>query len=207
MHIIKTHQDVIEFTNSITNLDLSHNQDTADALIYCVFELARNVVQHAKSPFGGVAIAQVFPKRGKSGAVQISVCDCGQGILSALSHNHPELQNHLESLKAAVLPHVSGAFKVVVKVRDFVEDVEQAARIREATILPSMSQGQTIAIDFEGVRFATQSFVHALLYNAFKEPGSLMKLSFVHCTRSTEEAIRAVAAYAASYRLSVYPAN
>ena len=29
---------------------------------------------------------------------------------------------------------------------------------------------------------------------------SLLRLVFLHCTRSTEEAIRAVAAYAASYR-------
>ena len=50
------------------------------------------------------------------------------------------------------------------------------------------------------MRSPTQSFIHALLSEVFKIPGSLVRLSFVNCTPSAREALKAVAAYAASYR-------
>ncbi|HON91864.1 MAG TPA: hypothetical protein PKZ07_09895 [Sedimentisphaerales bacterium] len=58
-------------------------------------------------------------------------------------------------------------------------------------------------LDFGEVRFVTQSFVHALLNDAFRMPGSLVRLSFLNCSTSTKEAIAAVAAYSASYRQCV----
>lgn len=309
LHLIRQHADVTRFVSSLKALDLSPVSDTADALQYCVLELGRNVVQHAASPSGGVAMAQVFPARR---AVQITVSDRGQGILSALGETHPELRNDLEALKAAVLPHVSGAFpsgtysasenaglglfftKEIawrssgtfflvsgdhmlseragvesgssrryrsimpwggtsvtldlpldgtpdfagllelcrqlsraarrspgeagldflrevpdladlprIRIQPFSEDVEQAVRIRDDVLLPAVKEGKMVLLDFEGVRFATQSFVHALLNDVLRETGSLTRVSFVNCTRSTEEAIRAVAAYAATYRLCV----
>ena len=86
-----------------------------------------------------------------------------------------------------------------IPVGDFNEDVEQASSVREQRIIPAVNAGDMVVLDFAGARFATQSFVHALLHNAFKMDGSLFRLSFLNCTPSTEEAIRAVAAYAASY--------
>lgn len=309
LHIIRQHSDVIRFRDSLKALDLYRNDETSDALQYCVAEIGRNVVQHAASSSGGVAMAQVFPDRE---AVQITVCDCGQGVLSALKETHPELRNDREALKAAVLPHVSGAFKSgtysasdnaglglfftkeiawraggsfflvsgkeilsehssegtrptrkytsvlgrvgtsvtvdipinrlvdfasllelcrelaraarnspgeagldflqelpdiegmpVVHVGEFSEDVERAATVRDNLLMPAVRNGDMVVLDFSGARFATQSFVHALLNDALKEPGSLTRLSFVNCTKSTEEAIRAVAAYAATYRMCV----
>ncbi|MFI5380085.1 MAG: STAS-like domain-containing protein, partial [Tepidisphaerales bacterium] len=88
----------------------------------------------------------------------------------------------------------------VVYVKDFLEDVEQAARIRESVLVPRVAAGETIVLDFSDTRFVTQSFVHALLNSLLKKPGSLARISFVNCTNSTKEAIQAVAAYAASYR-------
>jgi hypothetical protein len=86
-----------------------------------------------------------------------------------------------------------------VRVSDFEEDNESAVRIRDAELRPRIERGESVAIDFEGVRSPTQSFVHALLSEAFKIPGSLVRLSFLHCTASAREVIKAVAAYA-SYR-------
>jgi hypothetical protein len=88
----------------------------------------------------------------------------------------------------------------IVSVETFSEDVEQAAVVRSQQILPALQAGEMIVMDFNGVRFATQSFIHALLNDAFRVPGSLCRLSFINCSASTEEAVRAVAAYAASYR-------
>jgi hypothetical protein len=309
LHVIRTHSDVTRFVNSASQLGVGPSDETIDALRYGMAELGRNVVQHSASAFGGVAIAQFFPERR---AIQISICDCGQGVLAALSRTYPELKNDGESLKLAVLPHVSGAFRTgtysasenaglglffskeicwrsggsfwlvsggallgirgsdasgrdriyrrierwegtsvtmdlpakgvidfsgllhvcrtlaaqardnagpagldflneipdvtglqVIDVGGFVEDVEEARHVRTELILPAIARGDLVILNFAGARFATQSFVHALLNDAFRVPGSLCRLSFVNCTSSTEEAIRAVAAYAASYEQCV----
>lgn len=308
IHVIHAHDDVTRFANSLANLNLSRHDDTADALKYCVAEIGRNVVQHAKSASGGIAMAQVFPD---SETVQITVCDSGIGTLQSLSVNHPELQSDLESLKYAVLPHVSGVFRggyfasdnaglglfftkeiacraggtfilasgtsilyeterssntpnrqyrtgkgikgtsvtvhipieaindfasllalcreladkarsspgrtgidfltelpeieglEVIDVGDFNEDVGRAGQVRDAQILPAIKGGRMIVLNFAGSRFATQSFVHALLSSVFQEKGSLARLSFINCTSATEEAIRLVAAYSATYKLQV----
>lgn len=306
LHVIKTHQDVTRFVESAAQLGPGPDDETIDALKYGMAELGRNVVQHSNSPVGGVAIAQYFPDRE---AIQISVCDRGHGVLETLQSAYPELENDLEGLKLAVLPHVSGAFaggmysasenaglglffvkeicwrsdgsfwlvskrallgvqgydaagknRIYRKINSwegtsvtmdlpaagvgdfgellktcrslaasarqssgeagldfltdmpeldgvhcilagsFSEDVEQASRVREQQIIPAINAGEMIVLDFAGARFATQSFVHALLHDAFQIDGSLCRLSFLNCTPSTEEAIRAVAAYAASYR-------
>lgn len=306
LHVIRSHRDVTRFIASAAALGTGALADTLDALKYGMSELTRNVVQHAQSPVGGVAIAQYFPDLP---AVQVAICDAGRGIYGAMQDNYPELRSHLESLKLAVLPHASGAPQggpygaaenaglglffckemcwrtggsfwlashdallgmtepdlpargrvyrrinewpgtmvamhlpdqdavrfdellsvcrelasqarreagsagldfvddrahvpddlMVVNVASFLEDVEEAATVRNTTILPAILRGELLVLDFGGARFVTQSFAHALLYAVFKQPGSLTKLIFLRCTKSTEEAVRLVAAYAATY--------
>ena len=54
-----------------------------------------------------------------------------------------------------------------------------------------------VIVDFNGIRFATQSFVHALLYKVFRDiPEALHSLTFARCSDPTREAIYAVSAYA-----------
>ncbi|MCG3127723.1 MAG: hypothetical protein CHACPFDD_02593 [Phycisphaerae bacterium] len=307
LHVLASHADVGRFIRSVEALAAGPTRDTLDTLKYGMAELSRNVVQHAQAPAGGVAIAQYFPQRHD---IQIAVCDTGRGVFDSLRANYPELRSHLESLKLAVLPHVSGAaapgpygaqenaglglffckeicwrtggsfwlashdalLAVVglqssgrgrvyrrinewpgtlvvlhlpdqelvgfddlfslcrelaaqsrrevgpagldfvdeaselpegytsVAVASFLEDVERAALTRKAQILPAIERGDHVVLDFGGARFVTQSFAHALLYEVFKTPGSLTKLVFRGCTRGTEEAIRLVAAYSATYR-------
>ncbi len=309
LHVLHTHTDVSRFVQSAANLGLGQTNETMDALKYGMAELGRNVIQHSSSPTGGVAIAQLFPDRR---AIQISIADAGMGVLRSLRRTYPELRNDLESLKLAVLPHVSGAFRngmysasenaglglffakeicwraggsfwmashnallgvvgredvsmnrvyrdisewhgtsvtmdlpeegvgdfggllavcrdlaaqargasgeagldfldepqeleglTTAKVGDLNEDVQAAARLRDSTILPAIQEGNLVVLDFAGVRFVTQSFVHALLNDAFRVPGSLVRLSFLNCSTSTKQAIAAVAAYSASYRQCV----
>jgi hypothetical protein len=104
-------------------------------------------------------------------------------------------------LKSRECPDIEGIR--TVNVPDFLEDVEHARRVRDEEIRPLIENGQLVVLDFGGTRFVTQSFVHALLNEVFKIPGSLFRLSFLNCSKSTEEAIRAVAAYSASYRQCV----
>lgn len=309
LHVLRSHDHVSRFLNSASALVADASADAIDVLKYGMAELGRNVVQHAESQIGGVAIAQHFPDRR---AIQVAICDSGRGVFDSLKSNYPEVRSNLESLKLAVLPHSSGAppagpyggsdnaglglffckeiawrlgggfwlasgdallgisdddaaggrgrvyrriepwYGTVVvmdfpdsfpaqfdellgvcrelsrlarsdassaaldfvdaaselpddalrvSVAGFLEDVETAAQVREDQLVPAIKLGQMVIIDFKSVRFATQSFAHALLSDVFRIPGSLTRLSFLGCTRATEEAVRLVAAYSsAPYR-------
>lgn len=85
----------------------------------------------------------------------------------------------------------------IINVKAFEEDVEQAAKIRDNHILPAIAEGTMVVLDFEGVKFATQSFVHALMYKVIRDGQQIgSSLSLAHCSNSTREAVIAVAAYA-----------
>lgn len=84
-----------------------------------------------------------------------------------------------------------------IYVAEFEEDVKKAALIRDNVVIPNLNQGEMIVLDFKGVRAATQSFVHALMYRVFRDGKNLDSCLSVACAdKATEEAIRAVAAYA-----------
>ena len=85
----------------------------------------------------------------------------------------------------------------VVPVREFEENVEEAARVRDTIVGPKLARGEMVVLDFSGIRFATQSFVHACIYKVLRECRNVSSsLSIANCTASTREAILAVAAYA-----------
>lgn len=306
LHVIRTHADVERFLRSASLLGGAPAEDTLDAIKYAMAELGRNVVQHATSPIGGVAMAQYFEQ---SGQVQVMLCDTGRGILASLKQNYPEITNDMEAARLAVLPHVSGAlpqgtyaglenaglglffckeiacrsggsfwlasgkaligfadrddedveriyrgieqwpgtvvvvhlpangihtFEGVLRVcrdladrartkpghqavdfmskdadvpdievftvKGIAENVELAKQLKERALLPKVNNGEMLIIDWEGVRFVTQSFVHALLSDVFKVRGSLTRLSFRNCNNSVEESIRMVAAYSTTFR-------
>lgn len=306
VHVLRTHAEVKRFVDSVTRLGGTPNRDTMDALKYGMAELGRNVIQHAASPIGGVAMAQFFPDRR---AVQVSICDRGRGLWESLKSNYPELRSDLEAAKLSVLPHVSGApepgpygspdnaglglffckeiawrvggsfwlasrtallgvrgddqagqhriyrrinrwdgtsvsmdfpadstkdFADLLQVcqnlartarsssaeagLDFLDELpeefdgehvliepiaennEKAAELRRDILLPSVREGRWVVLDFENVRFATQSFIHALLNEPLRTRESVLRLSFLKCTRATREAIHTVAAYSSSAR-------
>lgn len=93
------------------------------------------------------------------------------------------------------VPEVEGLITVLVK--PFEENVEAAADIRERIILPSLQAGNLVVLDFSSIRAATQSFIHALMYRVFRDgPNVEVVLSVASADPATQEAIRAVAAYA-----------
>ena len=86
---------------------------------------------------------------------------------------------------------------VVIKVAEFEEDVEAAVRVRDNQVLPSINAGKMVVLDFKEVRFATQSFAHALMYKVIRDGQHIgTTLSIANCSNSTREAVMAVAAYA-----------
>ena len=93
------------------------------------------------------------------------------------------------------VPDLGGT--TVVKVRDFEENVERADSVREDQILPALESDGLVVLDFSGIRAATQSFIHALLYRVFRDGKDVeISLSIAGADRATQEAIRAVTAYA-----------
>lgn len=93
------------------------------------------------------------------------------------------------------VPELEGA--TVVKIREFEEDVERAESVRESEILPALESDGLVVLDFAGIRAATQSFIHALLYRVFRDGNHVeTSLSIAGADRATQEGIRAVTAYA-----------
>jgi STAS-like domain of unknown function (DUF4325) len=82
-------------------------------------------------------------------------------------------------------------------VGEFAEDKDAAAVIRKNTILPELSAGNDIEIDFDGVTLATQSFVHALISEAIRQHGeyALEKMSFKNCGNAARGIIETVVQY------------
>jgi hypothetical protein len=97
---------------------------------------------------------------------------------------------------ADTVPEIEGLR--VVPVREFEENVERAAEVRERILTPALDEGELVVLDFSGVAFATQSFVHALLYKILRDRSQQSRagLTLAACTESTREAVRTVAAYA-----------
>ena len=63
--------------------------------------------------------------------------------------------------------------KVVIKMRksagDFAENKDVAKRLRIEQIMPALSRGQEVIVDFDGVNGATQSFIHALISDPIRQ--------------------------------------
>lgn len=92
---------------------------------------------------------------------------------------------------------LEGLTTIIIK--DIEEDVEAAAKLREQTIISTLNRGDLLLLDFTGVRAATQSFIHALMYRVFRDAKNLEScLSVCGADGATEQAIRAVAAYASA---------
>lgn len=63
--------------------------------------------------------------------------------------------------------------KKVIKLRkmvgDFAENKDIAKRLRLEKIMPALSQGDEVVLDFDGISGATQSFVHALISDPIRK--------------------------------------
>jgi hypothetical protein len=80
---------------------------------------------------------------------------------------------------------------------DFAENKDTAQSIRLEHILPGLTQGKTITIDFDGVTGTTQSFVHALISDPIRQFGGgvLDRLKFKNCSPVVQKIIVIVTEY------------
>ncbi|MCI0491155.1 MAG: STAS-like domain-containing protein [Blastocatellia bacterium] len=79
----------------------------------------------------------------------------------------------------------------------FVEDKDLARLIRIGELLPALEQGENIVLDFRQVKYATQSFIHALLGEAlYKYREELLdRIEFKNCTPQLQSVIELVVDY------------
>ena len=79
----------------------------------------------------------------------------------------------------------------------FAEDKEQARVLRVEKILPALARGEKLVFDFGLVRYATQSYVHALIGEALKKYGDrvLDDVEFKNCSKSVRSVIELVVDY------------
>jgi hypothetical protein len=66
--------------------------------------------------------------------------------------------------------------KKIIKMRkiigDFGENKDKAKKLRIEEIMPALSEGREVILDFDGVDGATQSFIHAFVAGPIREFGS-----------------------------------
>ncbi len=71
--------------------------------------------------------------------------------------------------------------KKIIKMRkitgDFAENKDIAKKLRIEKIMPALSKGDEVIIDFDGISGATQSFIHALISDPIRE---LRNVTFDH---------------------------
>lgn len=82
-------------------------------------------------------------------------------------------------------------------VNGFAEDKDQARDIRKGKILPALEQDTHVVLDFSAVRYATQSYIHALVGEALQKYGAraLEMLEFKHCAAPVRSVIELVVDY------------
>jgi len=87
--------------------------------------------------------------------------------------------------------------KVPPGIEGFVEDKDLARNLRNEKIIPALNAGERVVIDFSDVKYATQSFVHALVGEALRRFGeeALNDIEFRNCSQQLKSVIELVVDY------------
>ncbi|MDO5343489.1 MAG: DUF4325 domain-containing protein [Candidatus Saccharibacteria bacterium] len=79
----------------------------------------------------------------------------------------------------------------------FAENKDIARRIRIEQIMPAITKGEVVQLNFTGVTGVTQSFMHALLAELIRTYGDDVydQVLFINCTPLVQEIVNIVADY------------
>jgi hypothetical protein len=96
--------------------------------------------------------------------------------------------------------HMSTEIILESSANGFVENKDEARTIRQGLILPAVARRETVILDFKAVKYATQSFVHALIAEALQQSGegALQFLEFRNCSPEVRSVIELVVDYSLS---------
>lgn len=92
---------------------------------------------------------------------------------------------------------MSEEIKLSSGVAGFAEDKDQARKIRLSKVLPALDRGELVVLDFGEVKYATQSYVHALIGEALQKYGEvfLEKVEFKNCSPQLRSLVELVVDY------------
>ena len=80
---------------------------------------------------------------------------------------------------------------------DFAENKDIAKKLRIEQIMPALSKGNDVVLDFNGISGATQSFIHALISDPIRE---LRDVAFDHLVyKNANDSIREIVAIVYRY--------
>ena len=87
--------------------------------------------------------------------------------------------------------------KIQAGVKGFAEDKEAARQIRKQQIMPALTEGKGVVLDFAAVTSSTQSFVHALVGEPLQKIGEtvLEKIEFRSCAPQVKSLVQLVVDY------------
>ena len=89
------------------------------------------------------------------------------------------------------------SISIAVRTTDgFADDKDRAIELR-SSILPALARNESVILDFAGVAYATQSFIHALIAEALQRYGEdvLDRVEFRNCSDAVRTAIEVVVGY------------
>ena len=89
------------------------------------------------------------------------------------------------------------SFSIFERAGSFAENKDIAREVRVKEIVPALEKGQDVVLDFHGVDAATQSFIHALLSEIFRNYGIsvLDRIEFKSCNTKVQKIIEIVVEY------------
>lgn len=87
--------------------------------------------------------------------------------------------------------------EIIKHTGNFAENKDIARDIRIKKIIPALSIGEEVTLNFNEVESATQSFIHALISDLFRKYGNeiLDKIYFKHCNETVQKIINIVVDY------------
>ncbi len=82
-------------------------------------------------------------------------------------------------------------------VNGFAENKDEARATRLANVLPALTAGNDVVLDFREVRYATQSYIHALIGEALQKYGetALEHIEFRNCSPAVKSVVELVVDY------------
>lgn len=81
-------------------------------------------------------------------------------------------------------------------VGSFAENKDVAQLLRKGQIIPALDKGEDVILDFEEIDAATQSFIHALISDLFRNYDNILdKISFKNCNETVKKIIEIVIDY------------
>jgi len=79
----------------------------------------------------------------------------------------------------------------------FAENKDEARATRLSKVLPTITAGGDVVLDFRDVRYATQSYIHALIGEALQQYGesALERMEFRNCSPAIKSVVELVVDY------------